>query len=96
MFMMGLVNRFYTEIIRDPNHPWSKWLVSYEELPRDEVKFPGNSTEYYPDYIVGWLLITNPGTSARIVEVRLCFMFHLSTRISDLSSGGSDRSISLH
>ena len=71
-------------------------LVSYEEFPRDEVKFPGNTTEYYPDYIVGWLLITNPGTSARIVEVRLCFMFHLSTRISDLSSGGSDRAISLH
>ena len=39
-------------------------------MPRDEEKFPGNSTEYYPDYIVGWLLITNPPTSARIVEVR--------------------------
>ena len=38
-------------------------------MPRDEVKFPGNTTEYYPDYIVGWLLITNPATSARIVQV---------------------------
>lgn len=76
MFMMGLVNRFHTEIIRSPDHPWSKWLVSYEELPRDEVKFPGNSTEYYPDYIVGWLLITNPDTSARIVQVgHLTFLF---------------------
>ena len=26
-------------------------LVSYDELPRDEAKFPGNTTEYYPDYI---------------------------------------------
>ena len=44
--------------------------MSYDEYPRDELRFPGNSTEYYPDYIVGWLLITNPGTSARIVQVR--------------------------
>ena len=26
MLMMGLVNRFHTEIIRSPDHPWSKWL----------------------------------------------------------------------
>ena len=44
--------------------------MSYDEYPRDQAKFPGNTTEYYPDYIVGWLLITNPPTSARIVEVR--------------------------
>ena len=42
--------------------------VSYEEFPRNESVFPGNSTEHYPDYIVGWLLVLNPGTSARIVE----------------------------
>ena len=67
--MMGLVNRLvYTEVIRSPAHPWNKWLVSYSEYPRDEEKFPGNITEYYPDYIVGWLLITNPGTSARLVQ----------------------------
>ena len=26
MFMMGLVNRLATEVIRSPEHPWSKWL----------------------------------------------------------------------
>ena len=26
-------------------------MVTYDELPRDEEKFPGNSPEYYPDYI---------------------------------------------
>ena len=26
MFMMGPVNRFFTEIIRSPDHPWNKWL----------------------------------------------------------------------
>ena len=69
MFMMGMVNRLrLTEVIRSAAHPWSKWLVSYSEYPRDEEKFPGNSTEYYPEYIVGWLLVTNPGTSARVVQ----------------------------
>ena len=42
--------------------------VSYEEFPRDESLFPGNTTEHYPDYIVGWFLVVNTGTSARIVE----------------------------
>ena len=31
----------------------TRWLVTYDELPRDEEKFPGNSPEYYPDYIGG-------------------------------------------
>ena len=26
MFMMGIVNRLATEVIRSPDHPWSKWL----------------------------------------------------------------------
>ena len=34
----------------DPN---TRWLVTYDELPRDEEKFPGKSPEYYPDYIGG-------------------------------------------
>ena len=42
--------------------------VSYEEYPRDEQKFPGNTEEVYPDYIIGWFLVVNPGTSKRIVE----------------------------
>ena len=29
----------------------TRWLVTYDELPRDEEKFPGKSPEYYPDYI---------------------------------------------
>ena len=43
-------------------------FVSYEEYPRDEAKFPGNTMEFYPDYIIGWFLVVNPGTSKRIVE----------------------------
>ena len=31
----------------------TRWLVTYDELPRDEEKFPGKSPEYYPDYIGG-------------------------------------------
>ena len=42
--------------------------VSYAEFPRNESAYPGNNTEHYPDYIVGWMLVTTPGTSARIVE----------------------------
>ena len=42
--------------------------VSYEEYPRDEERFPGNTEEVYPDYIIGWFLVVNPGTSKRIVE----------------------------
>ena len=38
-------------------------MVTYDELPRDEEKFPGNSPEYYPDYIGGAsyipLVVTN-------------------------------------
>ena len=30
MFMMGPVNRFFTEIIRSPDHPWNKWLGKQE------------------------------------------------------------------
>ena len=35
--MMGVVNHVYTEIIRSMEHPWNKWIVSYEEWPRDQV-----------------------------------------------------------
>ena len=42
--------------------------VSYEEYPRNESAYPGNSTEHYPDYIVGWMLVVTPGTSANIVQ----------------------------
>ena len=35
--MMGVVNHIYTEIIRSMEHPWNKWIVSYEEWPRDQV-----------------------------------------------------------
>ena len=48
--MMGVVNHVYTEIIRSMEHPWNKWIVSYEEWPRDQVtampvlaNFLGNS-----------------------------------------------------
>ena len=54
-------------------------------MPRDEVKFPGNTTEYYPDYIVGWLLITNPVTSARIVQVSVVHSHWSSSDITALS-----------
>ena len=42
--------------------------MSYDDYPRDEVRFPGNKTEMYPDYIVGWWMVTNPSTSRRLVE----------------------------
>ena len=37
--MMGVVNRDYKEIIRSKDHPWNKWLVTYEEWPKDKVGY---------------------------------------------------------
>ena len=42
--------------------------VTYEEFPRNEDLYPGNTTEHYPDYIVGWFLVVNPLTSKRIAN----------------------------
>ena len=42
--MMGVVNHVYTEIIRSMEHPWNKWIVSYEEWPRDQVTAMNAST----------------------------------------------------
>ena len=66
--MLGAVNHIYTEIIRNESDSWNKWFVSYDEWPRDESKFPGQSKEFFPSYIVGWLLVVNPATSLRIVK----------------------------
>ena len=49
--MLGVVNRYWKHIVRSADDFFNKWLVTYDELPRDEEKFPGNSLEYYPDYI---------------------------------------------
>ena len=38
-FMLGAVNHVYTEIIRSSEHRWNKWVVTYDEWPRDEVIF---------------------------------------------------------
>ena len=38
LLMMGVVNREYRQIIRSPLHPYNKWLVSYQEWPRDQVQ----------------------------------------------------------
>ena len=32
------------------------------------MKFPGETKEYYPYYIVGWLLVVSPATSLRLVR----------------------------
>ena len=37
MFMMGIVNRLATEVIRSPDHPWSKWLGKPLVPPRAEL-----------------------------------------------------------
>lgn len=66
--MLGVVNHIYTEIIRNEEDSWNKWFVSYDEWPRDEKKFPGKLKEFFPSYIVGWLLVVNPSTSLRIVK----------------------------
>ena len=66
--MMGIANHVYTTIIRNEEDEWNKWFVSYDEWPRDEARFPGNSPEHFPCYIVGWFLITNPATSRRIAK----------------------------
>ena len=50
-FMLGVVNRYWKHIVRSADDYFNKWLVTYDELPRNEQKFPGNSPEYYPDYI---------------------------------------------
>ena len=49
--MLGVVNRYWKHIVRSADDFFNKWLVTYEELPRDEEKFPGDSLEFYPDYI---------------------------------------------
>ena len=66
--MVGVANHVYTSIIRNEEDEWNKWFVSYDEWPRDEAKFPGDSPEHFPCYIVGWFLITNPATSRRIAK----------------------------
>ena len=38
MFMMGIVNRLATEVIRSPDHPWSKWLGKPLVPPRAEFE----------------------------------------------------------
>ena len=48
--------------------------VRYDEYPRDEKKFPGKTEEVYPDYIIGWFLVVNPGTSKRIVEASKVYL----------------------
>ena len=45
--LIAFVQRFENQM----DH--TRWLVTYDELPRDEEKFPGKSPEYYPDYIGG-------------------------------------------
>ena len=35
--MMGVVNREYRQIIRSHLHPYNKWVVSYQEWPRNQV-----------------------------------------------------------
>ena len=52
--------------------------VSYKEYPRDEKKFPGDTKEVYPDYIIGWFLVVTPGTSKRIVEASKVRLLELS------------------
>ena len=46
------------------------------------MKFPGETKEYYPYYIVGWLLVVSPAPSLRLVraaEVRIRrFLFRVS------------------
>ena len=46
-YLIAFVQRFENQM----DH--TRWLVTYDELPRDEEKFPGKSPEYYPDYIGG-------------------------------------------
>ena len=36
--MMGVVNREYRQIIRSHLHPYNKWVVSYQEWPRNQVQ----------------------------------------------------------
>ena len=43
--LIAFVQRFENQMDQ------TRWLVTYDELPRDEEKFPGKSPEYYPDYI---------------------------------------------
>ena len=59
-FMLGVVNRYWKHIVRSADDYFNKWLVTYDELPRDEEKFPGNSPEYYPDYIGTWREFLSP------------------------------------
>ena len=73
--MVGIANHVYTTIIRNEEDEWNKWFVSYDEWPRDEVRFPGNSPEHFPCYIVGWFLITNPTTSGRIAQAAQSFPY---------------------
>ena len=58
--MLGVVNRYWKHIVRSADDYFNKWLVTYDELPRDEEKFPGNSPEYYPDYIGTWRDLLSP------------------------------------
>ena len=43
--------------------------MTYDELPRDEEKFPGKSPEYYPDYIGGQPVL-QPAVSISILLKR--------------------------
>ena len=42
---------------------------------QSQARFPGNSTEHFPVYIVGWFLVTNPETSRRIVTASRGFPY---------------------
>ena len=48
----------------------NKWYISYEDLPRDTKKYPGDTMEFYPTYCKGAIYIVNPGTARSLAEVR--------------------------
>ena len=80
-FMMGEVKRYSKEIVRSARHPLGKWVVSYAELPRNLVLHPGNTSEQYPDYITGWMLVVTPATAARLVAAaRTAPYLHIEAR----------------
>ena len=50
-------------LLGSPNRePWFEALI----LP--QAQFPGDTPEHYPAYLLGWLVVVSPATSARIVH----------------------------